>query len=136
MKLKKQKWFVIFTLIAVLVVAIFVGAYIIHVRPTVHISNNSTITQGRNGNQFMCYATYTTTNFTINYPADWTVIPTASKILFVSKTRYEGGYVTLDIQLLSSSESGGIYNSVDDVMTDLVQRFLEDAKNVSDVCIN
>ncbi|KAF5433938.1 hypothetical protein C5S39_00610 [Candidatus Methanophagaceae archaeon] len=136
-KLKKQKWFVICGLTVMLIVALVIGTYIIHIPPAVHIRNNCTITTlDGDISQSLIYTTYTTANFTINYPADWTVIPRASKIPFVSKTGYEGGYITLDIQLLSSSESGGIYNSVDDVMMDLVQRFLEDAKNVSDVCIN
>jgi len=56
--------------------------------------------------------------------------------LFISKNGYEGGYITLDIQLLSSIGSGGIYNSVDDVVADLVQRFPGGVKNVSNVTIN
>ena len=123
-------------MIAVLVTAVFVGAYIIHIQPSVHISNNSNIAHNGNRNQSMSYATYTTANFAIDYPADWTVIPTESKILFVSKTGYEGGYITLNIQLLSSIDSGGIYNLVDDVVADLVQRFPGGAKNVSNVSIN
>jgi hypothetical protein len=134
--MKKSKWFVIFGMITVLVTAVFVGAYFTHIQPPVHIGNNSNITHDGNRSQSISYTTYTTANFTIDYPADWTVIPTGLKILFVSKTGYEGGYITLDIQLLSSIESGGIYNSVDDVVADLVQRFPGGAKNVSNVSIN
>jgi len=132
---KKSKWFVIFAIpaIAVVVTAVFVAP---HIQPPAHIGNNSNITHDGNRNQSISYTTYTTANFTMNYPADWTVIPTTSKIVFVSKTGYEGGYITLDIQLLSSIESGGIYNSVDDVVADLVQRFPGDVKNVSNVSIN
>ena len=132
--MKKSKWFVIFGMIAVLVTAVFVGAYII--QPSEHIGNNSNIAHNGNEKQSLGYTTYTTANFTIDYPADWTVIPTRLKISFVSKTSYEGGYITLDIQLLSSIDSGGIYNSVDDVVADLVQRFPGGAKNVSNVSIN
>jgi len=117
----------------VVVTAIFVAP---HIQSPAHIGNNSNITHDGNRNQSISYATYTTANFTIDYPADWTVVPTASKFLFVSKKGYEGGYITLDIQLLSSIESGGIYNSVDDVVADLVQRFPGGAKNVSNVSIN
>ena len=132
---KKSKWFVIFAIpaIAVVVTAVFVAP---HIQSPAHIGNNSNITHDGNRNQSISYATYTTANFTMNYPADWTVIPTTSKIVFVSKTGYEGGYITLNIQLLSSVESGGIYNSVDDVVADLVQRFPGGVKNVSNVSIN
>ena len=135
MNVKKSKWIVIFAIPAIVVVvtAVFV---IPHIQPPVHIGNNSNISQDGNRGQSINYTTYTTSNFTIDYPADWTVIPTESKISFVSKTGYEGGYITLDIQLLSSSDSGGVYNSVDDVVTDLVQRFPGGAKNVSNVSIN
>ncbi|MCW7079448.1 MAG: hypothetical protein OCU22_10045 [Canidatus Methanoxibalbensis ujae] len=132
---KKSKWFVILGMIVVSVTAaVFAGAYII--QSPAHIGNNSNITHDGNRNQSISYATYTTANFTMDYPADWTVIPMASKIVFVSKTGYEGGYITLNIQLLSSVESGGIYNSVEDVVADLVQRFPGDVKNVSNVSIN
>lgn len=135
---KMRKWFAIFGVIAVLM-AVFAGAYILQSR--LHIANTGNITHdgngiAHNGNQTMSYATYTAANFTIDYPADWTVIPTASKILFVSKTGYEGGYITLNIQLLSSIDCGGIYDSVDDVVADLVQRFPGGAKSVSNVSIN
>lgn len=135
MDVKKSKWFVILGMIVVSVTAaVFAGAYII--QPGVHIGNNSNIAYDGNRNQSISYTTYTTANFTIDYPADWTVIPRASKISFVSKTGYEGGYITLNIQLLSSIESGGIYYSIEDVVADLVQRFPGDAKNVSNVRIN
>ncbi|MFZ2070751.1 MAG: hypothetical protein WAV32_03955 [Halobacteriota archaeon] len=132
--MKKSKWFVIFGMIGVLVTAVFVGAYIL--QSTLHIGNNSNITHDGNRSKSINYATYTTANFTIDYPADWTVFPTELKILFVSKTGYEGGYITLNVQLLSSIDSGGIYNSVDDVVADLVLRFPGGAKNVSNVSIN
>ena len=135
MDAKKSKWFVIFAIpaIAVVVTAVFVAP---HIQSPVYINNNSNITHNGNRNQSISYTTYTAANFTIDYPADWTVIPAASKILFVSKTGYEGGYITLNIQFLSSSDSSGIYDSVDDVVADLVQRFPGGAKNVSNVSIN
>lgn len=136
MNIKKRFVIVIFGMIAVLIIAVFVGAYISHIQTPAHTSINSINTHEGNRSQFINYTTYTNANFTIDYPADWTVIPTESKISFVSKTGYEGGYITLDIQLLSSSDSGGVYNSVDDVVTDLVQRFPGGAKNVSNVSIN
>jgi len=137
-KMVKSKRSVLFWMTAVLFTAVFVGVHISHFQHAAHIHNNSTIIHVHDGNrnQSISYATYTTANFTMNYPANWTVVPTASKILFVSKNGYEGGYITLDIQLLSSIESGGIYNSVDDVVADLVQRFPGGAKNVSNVTIN
>ena len=104
---KKSKWFVIFAIpaIAVAVTAVFVAP---HIQSPAHIGNNSNITHDGNRNQSISYTTYTTANFTMNYPADWTVVPTTSKIVFVSKNGYEGGYITLNIQLLSSIESGGM----------------------------
>lgn len=135
--MRKSKRSVIFWMTAVLFTTVLVGVYIIHFPHAAHISNNSTITtHDGNRSQSISYTTYTTVHFTIDYPADWTVIPAESKILFVSKTGYEGGYITLTIQLLSSIESGGIYNSTDDVVMDLVQQLQEGAKNVSNVSIN
>ncbi len=135
--MRKSNWSVIFGLTAVLITTVFVGVYIIHFQPAAHIRNNSTITtHDGNRSQSISYTTYTTAHFTIDYPADWTVIPTESKILFVSKTGYEGGYITLTIQLLSLIESGGIYNSIDDVVMDLVQQFQEEGKNISNVNIS
>lgn len=135
MNVKNSKWFIIFAISAIVMVttAVFVAP---HIQTPVHISNNSNITHDGNRNLSISYATYTTANFTIDYPADWTVIPTASKFLFVSETGYKGGYITLNVQLLSSIESGGVYNSVDEVVADLVQRFPVGTKNVSDVSIN
>jgi hypothetical protein len=138
MNTKKEKRFVIviFGMLAVLIIAVFVGAYISHIQTPAHTRINSINTHEGNRSQFINYTTYTNANFTIDYPADWTVIPTASTILFVSKNRYAGGYITLDLQLLSSIESGGIYNSVDYVVADLLQRFPGGKKNVSNISIN
>lgn len=133
-----MKWFIIFIIpaIAVVVTAVFVAP---HIQLPLHITNDTNITHNGNASQpqqSINYTAYTTANFTIDYPADWGVIPTSSKITFISKTGYEGGYITLSIQLLSSIESGGVYNSIDDVVTDLVQRFPGGAKDVSNVSIN
>lgn len=133
----KTKRYVICGMTAVLITTVLIGVYIIHFQPAAHIYNNSTITTHvGNRNQSINYVTYTTANFTIDYPADWTVIPAESKISFVSKTGYEGGYITLTIQLLSSIESGGIYHSIDDVVVDLVQQFQEEGINISNVNTN
>ena len=82
---KKSKWFVILGMIAVSVTAaVFAGAYII--QSPAHIGNNSNNTHDGNRNQSISYATYTTANFTMNYPANWTVVPTASKYCSSRKT--------------------------------------------------
>lgn len=98
-----------------------------------HIKNNSKV-------HSICrnYTTYANAdfNFSIDYPDDWTMVPMKSKITFLSPKQYEGGYITLTMQLLSSSDSGGTYNSVDDVIKDLIHQYKEHNENITNVNIN
>ncbi len=89
---------------------------------------------GPNGRIYYTYVN-NDPNFSINYPADWSMLPEISKITFLSQKHYEGGYFSMVMQLLSSSDSGGTYKTVDDVITDLVQKY-RDNKNISNITIN
>jgi hypothetical protein len=98
-------------------------------------TNNSKIgIAGPNGRIYYTYVN-NDPNFSINYPANWSMLPDISKITFLSQKHYEGGYFSMVMQLLSSSDSGGTYKSVDDVITDLVQKY-KDNNNISNITIN
>ena len=102
------------------------------VNSTGYVEKNSEArSTGRN------YTSYTNNefNFSIDYPGDWNVVPLKSKITFISPNRYEGGHITLILQLLSSRDSGGTYNSVDDVINDLLVQYREHNENVSNVSV-
>ncbi|MCX9010123.1 MAG: hypothetical protein OIN66_03270 [Candidatus Methanoperedens sp.] len=102
------------------------------IHSTEYVEKNSEAgSSGRN------YTSYTNNefNFSIDYPGDWNVVPMKSKITFISPNRYEGGHITLTLQLLSSRDSGGTYNSVDDVISDLLVQYREHNENVSNVSV-
>jgi hypothetical protein len=90
---------------------------------------------GPNGRTYYTYVNKDP-NFSINYPSDWMMLPDTSKLMFLSPPRPDvRGYFTMAMQLLSSSDSGGTYNTADDVLTDLMNQY-KDNKNMSNITIN
>ncbi len=94
---------------------------------------------GKIGPNNRTYYTYTNEeyNFSIDYPDDWSMLPdnSNSSITFVSPKNFEGGYISMEMQLLFSVDSGGTYNSVDDVISDLIHEY-ENDKDISNLTIN
>ncbi len=123
--------FVIAIIIGMLIIIIVVSS---RIQSAKYIDNNSNAIHGADRN----YTTYANTafNFSVDYPNNWTMVPMESKIMFLSPTRYEGGYITLTIQLLYSINNGGTYSLADDVITDLMYRYREQIGNISNVSIN
>lgn len=76
------------------------------------------------------FVTYKDANFdySIDYPSDWGIIQTTkSKTSFILPKQYKEGYVTLNMQILLSIDNDGEYGTIDDVITDLIQQFQENA---------
>ncbi|MCX9078365.1 MAG: DcrB-related protein [Candidatus Methanoperedens sp.] len=78
------------------------------------------------------FTTYTDSEFNISieYPADWEVVQNESRISFILPKKSKDGYTTLNIQALLSIDSGGKYESTENVVSDLMQQFQEKTKNL------
>ena len=73
-------------------------------------------------------------NFSVDYPGDWSIVQTTkSKTSFILPKQYKEGYVTLNMQIVLSIDNDGKYETIDDVITDLIQQFQE---NATDLRIN
>ncbi len=69
-------------------------------------------------------------NISVEYPKNWNLYhKSKSNILFISPKKYDERYTTMNIQIMSSIDSGGKYGSIDDIISDLTQQFQERTNN-------
>ncbi|MBE0524954.1 MAG: DcrB-related protein [Methanosarcinales archaeon] len=82
------------------------------------------------GNNYLIYRD-DSFNFSFEYPKNWDMIPkNKSNVLFISPNKNEYGYITMNLQILSSTGSGGKYSSIDEVISDLIQQLQENTNNL------
>lgn len=97
------------------------------------IQNNGNTTNTSYKAEPTNFTTYRDTNFnfSIEYPYGWEIVQnTKSKTSFILPKEYEGGYITLNMQILLSIDSGGTYKLTDNVISDLIQQLREKTKNL------
>lgn len=92
--------------------------------------NINDTSRGSDGSSYLTYKDESF-NFSIEYPKNWDMIQkNKSNVLFILPEKNEYGYITMNVQVLSSIDSGGKYGSIDGVVSDLIQQFHEKTNNL------